>query len=770
MVLAASTVSHGQRGGSRKKPAAQAAVAAANALATPTEAQCREEIDYCFNRHCFDPKTMENGAYTKCGSQGAAMLALSLEEDCLKTRGAVKSLDLVPGCKQWTFNALVPLLENKGQAEKSIRRNTRECANAMNAVAAARKCHALMLAHDGSIDLSLEGRLDALCGRGAGGSGEMVSRFLHAGDYGEANIGAQRDMLLTSQNTAKRDNWRQAVDIVLAGYVETAKSPCGGEDFELVKVGDYLPDSRDNLEMIRAKSAADQAGRGIADKIVGRFFAQDDCLKRALPEGGERWTYQKGRNPDCRIECEYGFRPEGSDDCVEEVPDVPGFSMGALIGVNTGTNFDNRISDAPALGGGHSGGSGGGYGSGGGHGVGAMVSGAAYSTGGRYGVTIDPNWKDEHSVAYIGVQKGVSVCDCTGQCGCSCDPTAKPCERISTPAASGVSAASDSKGTAAAATDCGKAYARANADREKKCAGTKCTKDEICSMVAGKSVVGNYEGIACFGTSSAAKDSWYAVPGGGSFHDELKGIFAGEGGYTGKTREAATAYLEEKCQGVVPPAENDPNAAGDKICEHPEINDTNFESWLSTQMHKAKTVSGGGWTINNIKVDENYTFSVTAYDYALKGGSTPGSRIAMPPDRKRAMDLVKKFRDYLCSLANAGDGAKVYGDTEKVKNACESNLKGKRTEIQYCNQYMAVHFCKDFEDLDKCLGLMFKNLGKGCRPVFDACFYKDNFMQHCPWSSSFVAGSCSSTVCSTSGENLVCDGVVISPRYDKNVW
>jgi hypothetical protein len=168
----------------------------------------------------------------------------------------------------------------------------------------------------------------------------MVDRFYHAGDYGDSNIGALRDMALSGQNTAKRGNWRQVTDGVLAGYMEMAELSCGAEDFALTKINAYGEDERENVELSRLRAQADQTGRNVANRVVNSWFAESDCLNSPLPEGGEFWTYESGGHPDCRVVCEQGYEAVGSTDCRKK---EDGSSGMMFAGINLGTTFDYKI-------------------------------------------------------------------------------------------------------------------------------------------------------------------------------------------------------------------------------------------------------------------------------------------------------------------------------------------------------------------------------------------------------------------------------------------
>ncbi len=310
-------------------------------LATPTELDCKENIDYCFNRFCFDKKTLTNGVYSKCGTISASQIQINVE-DCLDTRGIIKELDLNKGCKNYTYTYIVNLLANKDVIEKGLKKNTKECQVASKALDAAKACWAIMISHDGSIDASLKNTLNATCGYSVSGDMLMADRFYNAGNYGDANLGAQIDLQLSGQNTQKRENWRQVVDAVLVGYMELAELSCGEEDYSLTKVNNYQLDNHDNLEMIRLKSQATQVGKSMANKIVNSWFRMTDCLNSPLPLGGERWEYVEDGAPDCRLVCASGYqRGKDSSECVKielASTDFVGFNLGAGGKVSVGAN------------------------------------------------------------------------------------------------------------------------------------------------------------------------------------------------------------------------------------------------------------------------------------------------------------------------------------------------------------------------------------------------------------------------------------------------
>lgn len=302
---------------------------------TPTQDQCNIDIDYCFSRYCFDKKTLNEGVYSKCGAEPASTILVNVE-DCLATRAVIKQLDLQNGCKTYSYDRIVSLLNSKGTIETGLKKNSTECAKATRALQAAKKCYAAMISSDGSSSVELYDELDSLCGFEASGDSYMLNRFYQAGDYGDSNVGALEDLRLTGQNTQKRENWRQVVDATLAGYTEMAELACGAEDYKLTKVNEYDLDSHSNSQMIALEAEAKAIGKQSADKVVNQWFRESDCVNSPLPVGGLYWSYKKGGNPDCRIVCKEGyFVGRNSSTCVKAQDD----KQETFIGLNIGNNW-----------------------------------------------------------------------------------------------------------------------------------------------------------------------------------------------------------------------------------------------------------------------------------------------------------------------------------------------------------------------------------------------------------------------------------------------
>ena len=120
----------------------------------PNERECNIDIDYCFNRYCFDKKSLQDGVYSKCGAEPASKILINVE-DCLATRSVIKQLSFVKGCKTFTYNRIVWLLSNKDRIENGLKQNTEQCQYDTKMLQAAKLCHSIMISSDGSSSVDL---------------------------------------------------------------------------------------------------------------------------------------------------------------------------------------------------------------------------------------------------------------------------------------------------------------------------------------------------------------------------------------------------------------------------------------------------------------------------------------------------------------------------------------------------------------------------------------------------------------------------------------
>jgi hypothetical protein len=97
---------------------------------------------------------------------------------------------------------------------------------------AAMSCHSVALAYGNETTSMLTTQLNDYCGSGvAGGSAEMVTRFVNAGNVG-ANVWGWAEKIVSLDLNSKGANWESAVDAVLAGYTNRMNLACG-DDLQL---------------------------------------------------------------------------------------------------------------------------------------------------------------------------------------------------------------------------------------------------------------------------------------------------------------------------------------------------------------------------------------------------------------------------------------------------------------------------------------------------------------------------------------------------------
>ncbi|MDR1009293.1 MAG: hypothetical protein LBL52_03510, partial [Rickettsiales bacterium] len=309
-----------------------------------SENLCVQEINYCFDYHCWGRDVGDKTKTNVCYSKGVAGVVSGVE-DCLDRRGAIKQANYRSACKVYTYKQVEKLMGSMSSVDAMHAQATPACQREMKRLEAAKKCYAVMISHDGSIDLSLRLQLSQLCGPLVGGNEDMVERFYRAGDYGDANLGAQADMLKTGQITAKQANWRQVVDAALAGYIEVAENACGREDYRITKVNEYAAESRTNLAYTKARAEAEQEGRAMGNRVVNNWFRRTDCENSPLPKGGKGWRYIYRGNPDCRIVCLDGYvQGKDTSTCVPAVAEKEDETW---MGLNVRGEYRESVKENP---------------------------------------------------------------------------------------------------------------------------------------------------------------------------------------------------------------------------------------------------------------------------------------------------------------------------------------------------------------------------------------------------------------------------------------
>ena len=114
-------------------------------------------------------------------------------------------------------------------ADKLTKSHSDLCVQRRRELEAAMACHSVALAYGNETTSMLTTQLNDFCGAGvAGGSAEMVTRFVNAGNLG-ANVWGWADKIIGLELNNKGKNWEAAVDAVLASYTNRMNLACGDD-------------------------------------------------------------------------------------------------------------------------------------------------------------------------------------------------------------------------------------------------------------------------------------------------------------------------------------------------------------------------------------------------------------------------------------------------------------------------------------------------------------------------------------------------------------
>ena len=165
-------------------------------------------------------------------------------------------------CPPYVQSNLMSYLSMANMADKLSRNNSDLCIQRRQELEAAMSCHSAALAYGNDTTSKLTSHLTDYCGSGIpGGSAEMVTRFLNAGNVG-ANVWGWAEKIIGLDINSKGADWQSAVDNVLAGYVNRMNLACG-----------------DNLQM--NPSSATVSTTGTAGLLVAAAILTDNKVADA---------------------------------------------------------------------------------------------------------------------------------------------------------------------------------------------------------------------------------------------------------------------------------------------------------------------------------------------------------------------------------------------------------------------------------------------------------------------------------------------------------
>lgn len=201
---------------------------------------CSERIMKCLNEYC-DGTTISGGivqgrcAYsTETELYNYALLCLQKDNSQLlpqynvNTKYSTGAMNTAARlCPPYVQQNLMSYLSMANMADKLSKSHSDLCLQRRQELEAAMACHSVALAYGNDTTSKLTSQLTDYCGSGVpGGSAEMVTRFVNAGNVG-ANVWGWAEKIAGLDVNSKGADWQSAVDNILAGYTNRMNLACG---------------------------------------------------------------------------------------------------------------------------------------------------------------------------------------------------------------------------------------------------------------------------------------------------------------------------------------------------------------------------------------------------------------------------------------------------------------------------------------------------------------------------------------------------------------
>ena len=201
---------------------------------------CREKIYKCLSDYCGDVTVVPGKTSGRCmyATEGElynyALLCLQKDTSILlpqyntMTKNGTGGMNTAARlCPSYVQQELMSYLSMANMADKLTKSHSDLCVQRRRELEAAMACHSVALAYGNETNSMLTTQLTDYCGSGvAGGSAEMVTRFVNAGNVG-ANIWGWAEKIVSLDINSKGANWEAAVDAVLASYTNRMNLACG---------------------------------------------------------------------------------------------------------------------------------------------------------------------------------------------------------------------------------------------------------------------------------------------------------------------------------------------------------------------------------------------------------------------------------------------------------------------------------------------------------------------------------------------------------------
>ncbi len=204
---------------------------------------CATKYMLGLDRECYNTnRVQDGGVYADCSDKTMADFYDIMDMQLSYIVGTDNFSTYKSKCDAYKGYALDKWLASKGVVETSAVKGSSECVLASKKLTAAKKCYAVAIAHDGNFF-----EFDELMMKSCGEIPEVANKFSSAGDSGLSNIPQTLENYSTLQFTNKSENWRGAVEAVLAGYLYDARQACGEENYELLELNQFTEDKRGNI-------------------------------------------------------------------------------------------------------------------------------------------------------------------------------------------------------------------------------------------------------------------------------------------------------------------------------------------------------------------------------------------------------------------------------------------------------------------------------------------------------------------------------------------
>lgn len=203
---------------------------------------CSERIMKCFAEVC-DGVTVSGGIVqgrcananiTETSLYNYALLCLQKDNSQLlpqynvNTKYSTGAMNTAARlCPRYVQENLMSFLSMANMATQLSKSTSNLCIQRRQELEAAMSCHSVALAYGNDTTSKLTSQLTDYCGSGVpGGSAEMVTRFVNAGNVG-ANVWGWAEKIVGLDVNSKGADWQSAVDNVLTGYVNRMNLACG---------------------------------------------------------------------------------------------------------------------------------------------------------------------------------------------------------------------------------------------------------------------------------------------------------------------------------------------------------------------------------------------------------------------------------------------------------------------------------------------------------------------------------------------------------------